>query len=157
MQIIDVFLVFGSGLFSCRCVPWLVGCLFVYLFVFLSWAWLGMGFAYAVLPTPPLSVGAGLGNNRATHLWHRTRFPSCRLGFLCSSCHLPSYFFFCFFFVFTFQFSLHLPPPLPPVAGDMAMILRLTIPSCPFKATSSFNCFLRTLPDSLPCRSDVWE
>ena len=30
---------------------------------------------HSVLPTLPSSVGAGLGN-RATHLWHRTRFRS---------------------------------------------------------------------------------
>ena len=45
-----------------------------------SRAGLGVFFAYSVLPTPPLSVGAGVGN-RATHLWHRTRFRSCGLGF----------------------------------------------------------------------------
>ena len=44
-----------------------------------SLAGLGMGLGYFVLRTPPLRVGAGLGN-RDTHLWHRTRFQSCGLG-----------------------------------------------------------------------------
>ena len=52
-----------------------------------------MIFAYFVRPAPPLSVGAGLGN-RATHLWHRTRFRSCGLGVLGGSwrisCHFSS-------------------------------------------------------------------
>ena len=34
-----------------------------------------MVFAYFVLPTPPLSVGAGLGN-QPNHVWHRTHFRS---------------------------------------------------------------------------------
>ena len=49
-----------------------------------------MVFAYFVLPTPPLSVGAGLGN-RVTHLWHRTRFRSFGLG-LGGLWRIPCYF-----------------------------------------------------------------
>ena len=51
-----------------------------------------MGFAYCVLPTLLLRVGAGLGN-RATPLWHRTRFRSFGLGlggFWRFPCFFPS-------------------------------------------------------------------
>ena len=41
-----------------------------------------MCFAYSVLLTPLLCVEVGRGH-RATHLRHRTRFPSSRLGFRC--------------------------------------------------------------------------
>ena len=53
-------------------------------------AGLGIVFVYFVLLTPVLSVGAGLGN-RATQVWHRTRFRSCRLG-LGGSWRIPCYF-----------------------------------------------------------------
>ena len=79
-----------------------------------SWAGLGMVFAYFVLPTL-LSVGAGLGN-RATHVWHSTRFRSCGLG-SGGSRRIPCYFF------------SHL--PIPPAARELgALWITLTTPTC---------------------------
>ena len=126
-----------------------LGCLLVCL----SWAWLGMVFAYSVLPTPPLSVGAGLGN-RATHLWHRTRFPSSRLGFRCLLTSSVIFFFSSFFYV-PFSLSLHLPRPPPSrVTWRWFFVDDFFLP---LKATLTFILVLRTLPASLLCRSEVWE
>ena len=70
--LVDVFQVFGSGVF-------LAGVFLVCLCFFLGLAGHCFTSILSCLP-PPLSVGAGLGN-RVTHLWHRARFQSCRLGF----------------------------------------------------------------------------
>ena len=118
-----------------------LGCLFECF----SWAWLGMFFAYSVLPTPPLSVGAGLGN-RATHLWHRTRFPSSRLGFRCL---LTSsvIFFFSSFFMFPFHFPcIFLAPPPSRVTwrwffvDDFFLPLEATLPFILFYVLCRLRC-----------------
>ena len=57
--------------------------------------------------------------------------------------------------MFTFRFPMHLPRP-PPVAGDMMMVFVDDF-FLPLKAGSSFHFVERTLPASLPCRSEVWE
>ena len=95
-----------------------------------------MVFAYFVLPNPPLSVGVGL-DNRATHLWPRTRFQSRGLG-LGGSWRLPCYFssrFWCSLFAFPCIFLAS-----PPVAGSMAMAFVDDL-FLPLKAGSSFNFF----------------
>ena len=95
-----------------------------------------MAFAYFVLPTPPLGVGAGLGN-RATHLWFRTRFQSCGLG-LGGSWRLPYYFLLVFAIHFSLSHASSSAPP--PVAGDMAMAFVGDF-FLPLKARSPFYFF----------------
>ena len=112
----------------------------------------GVGICAFCPAHPRLSVGAGLGN-RATHLWPRTRFQSCGLGFG-GSWRLPCYFSFRFWYsLFAFPYIFL---AFPPVAGGMTMAFVDDF-FLPLKARSSFHFFLRTLPASLPCRSEVWE
>ena len=110
-----------------------------------------MAFAYFVLHTPLLSVGAGLGD-RATHLWHRTRFQSCGLG-SGGSWRLPCFFLFVFGTRFSLLHASFSPSPPLWVAWQW---LSLTIHSCSQHWVLLSFC-LRTLPASLPFRSEVWE
>ena len=143
--LLGVFRVFGSGFF-------LSGVFLVCLFS-LSLVW--DGFCVFCPAYPPAQCRGWSVGNRATHLWHRTRFQSYRLGFRWFlTC--PALFFFSFL-IFTFHFSMHLPRLLPPVAGDMAMAF-IDDFFLPLQARSSFHFFcLRTLQASLSCRSQVWE
>ena len=96
-----------------------------------------MGFAHVVLPTPPLSVGAGLGN-RATQWWHRTRFQSCGLGWV-----VLGVFRVIFLPVFGIHFSLFFlynSLAFPPVAGGMATAFVDDL-FLPLKARYSFQFF----------------
>ena len=62
--------------------------------------------------------------------------------------------FFCSVFVFTFRLLRNF-LAFPSVAGGVAMAFVDDL-FLPPKARSSFI-FLRTLPASLPCRSEVWD
>ena len=110
----------GRG-FSDNCAPGLFVCFFP---LGLGWRWFSR--ILSCLP-PPLSVGAGL-SNRATHLWHITRFPSCRLGFrrfLTSSVSFFLLVFLCSLFTFPCIFLA------PPRRGGHGDDFSLTISSCP--------------------------
>ena len=121
------------------------------MFVF-SWAWLGTIFAYFVLPTPPPSAGAGLGN-RATHLWHRTRFHSCGLDMVV----LGVFHIILFsFFIFTFRFSMHLPRPPSPPMRVIWQWLSLMISSCPLRPGLP-SIFFTYFAEFVASRSEVWE
>ena len=104
----------------------------------LSRARLGMVFAFFILLTPPLSVGAGLGN-RATHLWHRTHFQSCGLG-LGGSWRIPCYFCSRFWYSL-FAFPLLVFFALPPVESGIAMAFVDGL-FLPLRARASFLSFL---------------
>ena len=121
-------------------------------FLFFSWAWSGTGFGHFLFPTPRPQCRGCLGS-RATHSWHIARFQSCRLGFGV----VLDIFRVVFVLVsrLTCRFSMQLPRPSP-VAGDMEMVFVDDF-LLPLKAGSSFHISIRTLPASLPCRSEVWE
>ena len=146
--LVDVFRVFGSGFY------WQV-CCWVLCFFFLSWVGDSFRVFLSCLPHP-LSVGAGLGN-RATHLWLRTRFPSCRLGFRCfltSSVLFSFLFFYIHFSLFPASSS---PPPRRGWHGDD---FSLTISSCPLRLRLPFIffyvlCRLRCLAVQR-CGSGFW-
>ena len=142
--LLDVFRVFGSGFF-------LLG---VFLVRFVFWTGLGMVFAYFVL-LPPRSVSAlvwviGLLISSTGCVSRVVAWVQVALGV--------------FRVIFLLGFSIHFslfhasssPRPPHPVAGDMAMLFVDDL-FLPLKAWSSFHITLRTLPASLPCRSEVWE
>ena len=131
--LVDVFRVFGSDFFlagvfsSCFC-------------FFLGL--IGDGFRVFCPAYPPRSVsGLVWVISRATHLWHRTRFQSCRLSF-----RFPvvlDIFRVIFLFVF--------PLPRPPPSRVTRRWFSLTISSCSLRLGLPFIFLKRTLPASLPC------